>query len=113
MVKEEKRGDLDTERRRFLQQDWDNDMEGWRNMRAELFWSKVSKLKRNDEFSYPELSSYALSVLSVPCSNAFVERIFSTVTFLKSKLRNRMLNSILFVQSYLQARHFFYTAGVR
>ena len=37
-----------------------------------------------------DLSEHVLSVLSLPVSNAEVERVFSQVTILKTDLRNRL-----------------------
>lgn len=47
---------------------------------------------------------FALSVLSLPISNAYVERIFSTMNIVKSKIRNKinlpLLDSILRIKCY-------------
>ena len=70
---------------------------------AEEFWGKVVQFKRSDgTFPYEGLAKYALAALSVPVSNAVIERIFSHVTVVKNKYRNRMklkmLDSILRVR---------------
>jgi hypothetical protein len=76
------------------------------------FWAQVRLYERNEEKVFLELSNYALSVYSLPCSNAFVERIFSTVTFLKDKYANRMnvdmLDSLLTIKTHLQAVFYYY-----
>ena len=41
-----------------------------------------------DDAKFAALANYALSCLSVPISNATVERLFSTLTFVKNKLSN-------------------------
>ena len=50
---------------------------------------------------------YVLAVFLLPVSNAFVERVFSIVTFLKTKLHiqlsTSMLDSMLLLQCYMQA----------
>lgn len=54
---------------------------------------------------FRDLASLVLSALALPISNAFVERMFSHVTIVKSKLRNKiscdLLNSILMIKSHL------------
>jgi hypothetical protein len=67
------------------------------------FWSKVLNYARGDGVKpYEDLAQYALAALSVPVSNAVVERIFSHVTIVKTKYRNKMqikmLDSILRVR---------------
>ncbi len=55
------------------------------------FWLGVRKFKNAaGTEAFKSLASYALSCLSMPLSNAVVERIFSTVTVTKTKLRNKM-----------------------
>ena len=53
-----------------------------------------------------DIAEFALKVYSLPISNALVERVFSRVTSVKSKLRNRMglelLTSILRIKTYLE-----------
>eukprot|EP00795_Rhopilema_esculentum_P002576 gene2576-769_t len=44
---------------------------------------------------FKELAEYALSCLSLPVSNAIVERVFSYVTAIKTKQRNRMSSKVL------------------
>ena len=67
---------------------------------AELFWAGVLK---HDNFK--GIARYALSCLTMPVSNATVERVFSLVTAIKTKPRNRMgiqmLDSILRIRSEL------------
>jgi hypothetical protein len=73
---------------------------------TEEFWCKIFSYKNShDEFPFYDLALYALSALTVPISNATVERIFSHVTAVKSKLRNRMnlqmLDSIVRIRTNL------------
>ncbi|KAK4313003.1 hypothetical protein Pmani_015614 [Petrolisthes manimaculis] len=71
------------------------------------FWCGVLQYKSSSEKRiFKELSEYALACLTTPVSNAVVERIFSTVTNVKTKSRNRlqtdMLNAIIRIRSHLQ-----------
>ena len=69
------------------------------------FWSEVWQF-RDAAWAglnpFQELSQVAVSVLSLPHSNAEIERVFSQMSVVKNKLRNRMslqtLNSILYVR---------------
>lgn len=63
------------------------------------FWGNVWKLKNAvGEQPYAVLASYVLSLLTIPLSNAVVERLFSLLLLVKTKQRNRislrMLESI-------------------
>ncbi|XP_062141089.1 uncharacterized protein LOC133849197 isoform X1 [Drosophila sulfurigaster albostrigata] len=76
----------------------------WSNLTDTIsFWAEVSNYvdaAGNKRFS--ALASFALSLLSMPWSNAEVERVFSQMNNVKTKLRNRMavetLNSILHIR---------------
>lgn len=60
------------------------------------FWSKIAQYEDAlGHHEYEEIAEYALNCLVMPVSNASVERIFSHVTFIKSKLRNRMKTRML------------------
>lgn len=69
--------------------------------------SSFSSLKKYEEGKRPheELAGYGLSCLTIPVSNAVVERIFSHVTAVKTKVRNRMnlklLESVLKIHTTL------------
>lgn len=76
---------------------WENDADTIK------FWAEVLKYKDacgNYPFLY--LAKFAISLLCLPWSNAEVERVFSQVNLVKTKLRNRMnidtLNSILCIR---------------
>lgn len=67
------------------------------------FWSEVSQYKDsagNNPFN--EICSFAFQLLSLPWSNADVERLFSQMNLVKTKLRNRIqsdtVNAILHVR---------------
>ena len=58
---------------------------------SEKFWIGVGNRTNSlGELMFDELSTYVLACLSVPLSNAIVERVFSGVTFLKNKYRNSL-----------------------
>ena len=56
---------------------------------TETFWTLMHK-KASSSGKFLAISVYALSCLTIPLSNAIVERLFSTVTFVKNKQRNRI-----------------------
>ena len=57
------------------------------------FWSKILKFHRSDGiYPFKELATYALAALSIPVSNAVVERTFTHVTWVKSKYRTGTSN---------------------
>lgn len=67
------------------------------------FWNEVTNYKDaagNNPFE--DLSSLAISLLSLPHSNADIERVFSQMNIVKTKLRNRLsvktLNAILYIR---------------
>lgn len=71
------------------------------------FWVGVSSFQNGmGEHPFQELSKWALSSLVTLASNAIVERIFSHVTNVKTKLRNRMstkmLDAIVRIRCHLQ-----------
>ena len=57
---------------------------------------------------FKNIAEFALAMLTLPFSNAIVERVFSLMNVVKNKLRNRMqcemLDSILMVRSGLDWR---------
>lgn len=67
------------------------------------FWKNVYLAKNSAGTPmFPVLSKLAMSLLTLPLSNASVERVFSHVTLTKTDLRNRMnletLENVLFVK---------------
>ncbi|XP_072387158.1 uncharacterized protein [Diabrotica undecimpunctata] len=67
------------------------------------FWKKVITLKNAaGDLLFFELSIFAFKMLSLPSSNASVERVFSIMNLVKTKIRNKMmlklLNSILIIK---------------
>ncbi|XP_041974017.1 uncharacterized protein LOC121736556 [Aricia agestis] len=76
----------------------------WKNKKSTIeFWSEVCEYKDcADNNPFHELASLVMSILCLPHSNAEVERVFSQMNVVKTKLRNRMslttLNSIMYVR---------------
>ena len=71
------------------------------------FWIKAMNVKdAGGEQILKDLALFALKVYSTPISNAVVERVFSRVTSVKTKLRNRMgfelLSSILRIKTHVE-----------
>ncbi|MGH0151419.1 UNVERIFIED_CONTAM: hypothetical protein FKN15_020229 [Acipenser sinensis] len=71
----------------------------------EEFWVEVAKhTDAAGDKDFTELGRFALSLLALPFSNASVERAFSQMALIKTKLRNRMqeklLENILRVRAY-------------
>lgn len=76
------------------------------SVHVEDFWGRVWGLKNaQGEQPYRELAEYVIMLLSLPLSNAVVERIFSILAIVKNKWRNRlslkMLAAILIVRAHL------------
>lgn len=53
---------------------------------SDKFWARVLQ----DEPDFKDLADFALSVLSLPHSNAECERVFSKINLFKTKTRNRL-----------------------
>ena len=71
------------------------------------FGAKALEHKVEEQKMFHNISTWALNVLSLPVSNAYVERIFSIVSFMKDKYANcmglPMLDSLLLIKTHLQA----------
>lgn len=62
----------------------------------EKFWWKISKIKNfNGEIVFPVLSNLAIHILSLPHANADAERIFSIITDVRTKKRNKLSNEVI------------------
>lgn len=101
-VPKEKWGDMEIEYRKLLTINWN---EVWVTIPEDTikFWRKVVTIKNAaGELMFENISRFAFVLLSLPSSNASVERSFSLMNVIKSKLRNRMmlklLNSIMLVR---------------
>ncbi|MGH0137865.1 UNVERIFIED_CONTAM: hypothetical protein FKN15_067983 [Acipenser sinensis] len=91
----------------------------WRNIHhiqwehvdnTEKFWCEVESYRNaTGDKPFKELCNLALTILTLPHSNAQVERVFSQLNVVKTKLRNRL--SLLTVNSILHIRYGLQTAG--
>ena len=70
----------------------------WTNSSSTVeFWKEVNQYKdAAGENTFSELVSLAFSVITLPHSNAEVERVFSQVNIVKNSLRNRMKTNTLY-----------------
>ena len=73
-------------------------------------WREISGLKNfSDDLVFPQLSQLAAVVMCLPHSNAESERIFSVVTDVKCKKRNKLgvenLNAITVVRSSFASKN--------
>lgn len=73
------------------------------------FWTEVINYQNEvNDNPFKELSDFAIELLILPQSNAEVERLFSTMNLVKSKIRNSvqlpMLSAILSIRGGLR-RH--------
>lgn len=66
------------------------------NLRVEEFWRQLGKIKTfNDELEYSNITLLARLCMTLPHSNAETERVFSVVSSVKTKNRNKMGNVAL------------------
>ncbi|KAE8738355.1 hypothetical protein FOCC_FOCC016169 [Frankliniella occidentalis] len=73
------------------------------------FWTHVYDLKTGiGKQVFPDLARFVLAALSLPLSNAVVERLFSVLGIVKCKLRNKlsteMLDALLRIRTHFHAR---------
>ena len=67
------------------------------------YWFEVSKLKyASGQRKFGHICDLAFALLSLPISNASVERVFSIVNIVKDKLRNNL--AVLMVEAILHTR---------
>ena len=60
-------------------------------MAVDEFWGKVGAIANGTEtLQFPMLSAFMKSLLFLPHSNADTERIFSQITLIKTKVRNKL-----------------------
>ena len=74
------------------------------------FWRKVGEVQLNNSFAFRNLANYALACHSLPCLDAFVKCIFSTIAFVKNDPRNciklDMFDAIMLIKSFLKSETF-------
>ena len=82
---------IDEQYRKIKFSDWAKEMKEGIPQDSSKCWAAVFLYKNAlGERPFNELASYALSCFTTPTSNAVVERIFSYVTAVKTKPRNKM-----------------------
>lgn len=60
------------------------------------FWIHLSQITTaSGDHKFDELCQFALKIISLPISNAVVERVFSIMNVTKTKIRNRMGQQML------------------
>jgi hypothetical protein len=99
---------VESQFRLFKQVKWEEELEEIVKEGSSVkFWAAVRSYELNNETIFKDLADYALTCNSLPVSNAYVERIFSIVAFMKDKYANRMqipmLDSLLLLKTNLQA----------
>lgn len=92
--------------RRLLSIDWTLVVEKSESLNSEQFWVAVyNYTNAGGEYCFRELAASVLNILALPVSNAFVERVFSIMNCVKTKVRNRMglklLSAILLIRGCL------------
>lgn len=76
------------------------------NTTSEHFWANLVSNHKNagGEYVFRELADFALLALSFPLSNAVVERVFSLMNIMKTKIRNKinvpLLDSLLRIKTH-------------
>lgn len=80
------------------------------NLDIEDMWNKIFETKKfSNQPMFPNLEQLVHAIFSLPHSNAEAERIFSIVTDVKNKKKNRMnittLNAICNLRSSFQAKN--------
>lgn len=71
------------------------------------FWGHLLEMKTaGGESAFGELAEFALMALTVPISNAVIERVFSVLSLIKCRRRNklqlRMLESLIRLRVHLK-----------
>lgn len=67
------------------------------------FWAKIANFKSQGQRIFPTLVSLAEAVFTLPVSNATVERAFSMLGIIKTKLRNHL--AIPMVEAIMTIRY--------
>jgi hypothetical protein len=101
--------EIEEQYRKINLTDWSSLMGGQIPKDAVTFWGTLYSHETSlGKRPFLELAEYALTCLTTPVSNAAVERVFSNITFFKSKLRNRlqipMLESLIRLKTHLISR---------
>lgn len=107
---QDKINDIETQYRQLLSTKWYEIFENTIPEDTLEFWKKVITLKNaGGILLFDDISKFVFTLLSLPTSNAAVERSFSILNVVKCKLRNKMmlnlLNSIMIIRSYLSVNN--------
>lgn len=111
LLKEDNGSKIEEQYRRIILINWSEEVFGGNAIPDESgqFWAKIRSYQNSQgKFAFEDLANYALACLTLPISNATVERIFSSVTWLKNKNRNRIntetLDTLLRIKTHLKYR---------
>lgn len=91
-----------------IERQWQNlTLVKWNARTTFELWIEVKSYKdSSDSCPFKELAEVAINILSLPHSNAEIERVFSQLNIVKNKQRNRMkvnlINSILAIRAGLR-----------
>jgi hypothetical protein len=102
-----KEGDLaiiETQYIKLLDANWSNILSKESNSNIYIFWPDVRNCQdAGGDYLFRLLAEFVLTLLALPSSNAVVERIFSIMSTVKGKLRNKLsiatLESILLIRT--------------
>lgn len=68
-------------------------------LKVEEFWIKLKLFNKNDEYPLMIIADFILAILALPQPNVSCERMFSKISLIKTKQRNRLqtpsLNGLL------------------
>ncbi|CAK8682851.1 unnamed protein product [Clavelina lepadiformis] len=99
--------DLESQYRKLIYHIWEEEKSAFPDglpKETVPFWLGIRNFETVDSCKpYKELAHYALACLATPVSNAIVERMFSHVTCVKTKFRNRLKLPML--EAILRVRH--------
>ncbi|XP_031781387.2 uncharacterized protein LOC103316957 isoform X1 [Nasonia vitripennis] len=85
-------GLLEKQYNKLLNINWSETLSGKELADAHTFWAKVYVFENaGGKFIFRELATFVLTLLSMPSTNAVVERVFSVMNSVRTKFRNRML----------------------
>jgi len=101
-------GIMENHYNRLVTMNWSDRLSDEKINDTYAFWSHVFEFKSaGGVFVFRELATFILTLLSLPTSNAVVERMFSVMNSVKNKVKNRMqlqlLSSILRIKAHFFA----------
>ncbi|XP_071582443.1 uncharacterized protein [Temnothorax nylanderi] len=100
-------GLIENQYNKLLSIDWTKILEEKVLANSYAFWPALYIFKNaGEKFIFRELALFMLKLLSFPSSNAVVERVFSIMNIVKTKIRNRML--LVMLDAILRIRLHFY-----